>query len=407
MAINHGVFEAKTYFLQDLTEVDKLSQDFMAIMERVHLKLQDTVNEMPHNLATGTKKRISWSGMDKNNHSIRCLYWMRRMFIEVEANMTYAKNVLKGLEKACDAGMNETSMDDLEDLYEEMREEGAALVGEVKSKMIISSFQENSPKSHKTVANTAKSQAMSIGSLVFDVPRPEPLKQEPCPQENDGVEVKLTIVSRSVSEYQTVWQEHMQATPPLQDYKKPINVLMSFFNHGTNFFLQPDWLENNSLGTSLQLKCKEILRLNSTGETDYVLKPEVITIGTICAALYNDGLYYRASITGVFTDDVEVFFFDWGNKDRVKKSGLLPLDESLIFNYKIQAVKCRIRGYNDAFHKDKEWRIKKAMAREDLHAVFEEYKVEKGHFFSPKEYYVDLTVDNGRKILDVIFDDSF
>ena len=78
------------------------------------------------------------------------------------------------------------------------------------------------------------------------------------------------------------------------------------------------------------------------------LSPEEIFYNTVCLAQYSDMNYYRAEITHVLKDYVEVYFIDWGNRYTVGKDGLKHVDEMLM-RQKVVAIKCSLNGWNESY----------------------------------------------------------
>lgn len=77
------------------------------------------------------------------------------------------------------------------------------------------------------------------------------------------------------------------------------------------------------------------------------LPPDQCVIGFVVCAKYSaDGAWYRAEITDMYPDCVEVFFIDYGNKDVVSRSDLLPL-ENEVRSILIQCICCVLNEYNE------------------------------------------------------------
>lgn len=278
------------------------------------------------------------------------------MMNDAEANVLQAMQRLMAIERIARKGFN----------HEDMKKE--------KAKTKVNSLANHKDFSHFPSPASSKSSS----------PNKSDSGQEST---KNGLAIDISnIVKRSQREWNEVW-EKIQA----DDLSKgpELNVASSYTVSGTHIWLHYDWNTASDLNNTLQIKCQEMLRKKMT------LDKDSISYGTLCAAKYSvDGNWYRARIKDVRNEfEVCVDFIDYGNPDTVTKRQLLPLDEHMIFNYKVQAVKCSIQGYDHSL--DDMMRIRKLLNKTwDLWAQFykdwDEFTPEP--YFTPRQYIVDLKV---------------
>jgi hypothetical protein len=398
-SVNRCLFDGKKRIRMALDDVVFLSETLQAKMLKVQSMLDDRLIAIDHwNQSDGS---IQADDIIANTRIMTSrLIWVGDMLFQIEANIERAIETLDIMDVACSAGLENQVLDNLIMTFNNVKNENDDLLGR-NGKDGRNTFQDNSPA--KTVvsskSNTVEADFLANNQgLAINEVEPEPLLQIPAPKVMDGVVVEIDIQDRTLGEMQSIWIEKIQAVPPTETR---VNVLMSHWKSPTDFYLQYDWMVNQSLGNTLQFKCKKML----IHPDKYFVPPEKLNLGYLCAAKYTDGLWYRCRVKGVLSQELEVTFFDWGNDSKVKKTDLLPLDESVLFNYKVQAVKCRIAGYTESIHGDSIHKIKRLLAREDLHAQFHKMEYEgPPPYFIPDDYIVELTVDEGRRLLDVIYD---
>ena len=70
---------------------------------------------------------------------------------------------------------------------------------------------------------------------------------------------------------------------------------------------------------------------------------ESCEIGTVCAAPFTDGSWYRAKVTALTAEVASVLYFDYGNSTEVPVSDLRVLDEQFR-SEPLQALKCSLNG---------------------------------------------------------------
>ncbi|KAL9980435.1 hypothetical protein ACROYT_G009026 [Oculina patagonica] len=69
-----------------------------------------------------------------------------------------------------------------------------------------------------------------------------------------------------------------------------------------------------------------------------------ISVGTFCVAHYEDGGWYRAQVTGVQGESVDVFYIDYGDTATLPLSSIRSL-KSEFSSLPAQALKCCLKGY--------------------------------------------------------------
>ena len=160
----------------------------------------------------------------------------------------------------------------------------------------------------------------------------------------DGYEVELsakdglTLFSRELSEEMKTAAESMCSVPSIQ--LKPgdkVDVFIPYVESAQKFFCQVS--RNSSDLDDLMTKLEE----------HYSSDQEIVTsisVGTFCVARYEDGGWYRALVTGVQGESVDVFYIDYGDSTSLPLSSIRSLKPNLS-SLPAQAVNCSLKGYSN------------------------------------------------------------
>ena len=156
-------------------------------------------------------------------------------------------------------------------------------------------------------------------------------------------EVDLVSGDGSTSISQRLSKEvEMSAAPSLNVASiqlKPgevIDVFIPFAESAQNFFCQVS--QNSSDLDDLMTKLEE----------HYSSDQEIVTsisVGAFCVARYEDGGWYRAQVTGVRGDSIDVFYIDYGDSTTLPLNSIRSLKPEFS-SLPAQAVKCSLKGYS-------------------------------------------------------------
>ncbi|KAK6630283.1 hypothetical protein RUM44_004950 [Polyplax serrata] len=103
----------------------------------------------------------------------------------------------------------------------------------------------------------------------------------------------------------------------------PCTVVMTSFLTLKNVYVS---LANDTWNEKHCRMCNDIMAAIATGETFQ----NSVEVGEICAAkFYDDSCYYRAEISSIEGENVDVFFMDYGNFQKTEIEDLRPLPEVL------------------------------------------------------------------------------
>lgn len=118
-------------------------------------------------------------------------------------------------------------------------------------------------------------------------------------------------------------------------------ITMAYIESLESFYVIYDQTGANELHHLLQTS---ISRLKRCGIKS--LEVDQVNQGSLCAAIFSeDGCYYRGQITSVKDGSVEVYFIDYGNKERVELNKLMPLEDSLRERFPVQCIKCVLENF--------------------------------------------------------------
>ena len=118
-------------------------------------------------------------------------------------------------------------------------------------------------------------------------------------------------------------------------------ITMAYIESLESFYVIYDQTGANELHHLLQTS---ISRLKRCGIKS--LEVDQVNQGSLCAAIFSeDGCYYRGQIISVKDGSVEVYFIDYGNKERVEFSKLMPLEDSLREQFPVQCIKCVLENF--------------------------------------------------------------
>lgn len=125
--------------------------------------------------------------------------------------------------------------------------------------------------------------------------------------------------------------------PPVVEVTgKPVDVVLSSYKSPNEF-----WLQQKSSSDTLQMLLESLHGLYNARAPDPSFE---IKVGMYCAAYYAaDTYWYRAKVLQVQQGHVKVAYIDFGNRERVEKHNVHPLDSSLAA-IPAQALCCSIRG---------------------------------------------------------------
>ena len=115
-----------------------------------------------------------------------------------------------------------------------------------------------------------------------------------------------------------------------------VDVFIPFVESTQKFFCQVS--QNSSELDDLMNKLEE----------HYSLDQEIVTsisVETFCVARYEDGGWYRAQVTGVQGESIDVFYIDYGDAATLPMSSIRSLKPDLS-SLPAQAVKCSLKGYS-------------------------------------------------------------
>ena len=117
-----------------------------------------------------------------------------------------------------------------------------------------------------------------------------------------------------------------------------MDVFIPFAESTQNFFCQVS--QNSSDLDDLMTKLEE----------HYSSDQEIVTsisVGTFCVARYEDGGWYRAQVTGVQGESIDVFYIDYGDSATLPLSSIRSLKPEFS-SLPAQAVKCSLKGYSSS-----------------------------------------------------------
>lgn len=130
---------------------------------------------------------------------------------------------------------------------------------------------------------------------------------------------------------------------------KSVWVTVSYVSSFDSFFITCDNDLQNELHSLLQTS---VIKMRKAGLTK--LDQDQIQEGTICAARYSeDGTYYRAQIESIDeAGEAAVYFIDYGNREKVNQDCLMPLEDSLRQDYRVQSIKCVLNDYLEIINRE-------------------------------------------------------
>ncbi|KAI4503981.1 hypothetical protein M0802_000452 [Mischocyttarus mexicanus] len=114
------------------------------------------------------------------------------------------------------------------------------------------------------------------------------------------------------------------------------NVHVSFVENLKKFFVQLD--DNDKSLESIMIYLAEYVQSSPS------LHPDLILVGTPCAALY-DSQWYRAKILNVDEDRIKVLYVDYGNEKIITAESLRTIHNDLVTKLPAQAIRCMLRGH--------------------------------------------------------------
>ena len=168
--------------------------------------------------------------------------------------------------------------------------------------------------------------------------------QVTCVKTN-GYEVQLAskdgsaLFSKELSEEMKTTAESTCSVPSIQ--LKPgdkVDVFIPFVESAHKFFCQIS--QNSSDLDDLMNKLEEHYNSDSEIVTS-------ICVGAFCIAQYEDGGWYRAQVTGVQGESIDVFYIDYGDSATLPLSSIRSLKPEFS-SLAAQAVKCSLKGYSNS-----------------------------------------------------------
>ncbi|XP_015178527.1 PREDICTED: maternal protein tudor isoform X2 [Polistes dominula] len=114
------------------------------------------------------------------------------------------------------------------------------------------------------------------------------------------------------------------------------NVHVSYAENLTKFFVQLD--ENDKSLESIMIYLAEYIQSAPS------LHPDLISVGTPCAALY-ENQWYRAKILNVDEDGIKILYVDYGNENTLTNESLRTIHNDLVTKLPAQAIRCMLRGH--------------------------------------------------------------
>ena len=115
-----------------------------------------------------------------------------------------------------------------------------------------------------------------------------------------------------------------------------VDVFIPFVESAQKFFCQVS--ENSSSLDDLMNRLEEHYSSDQGTVTS-------ISVGTFCVARYEDGGWYRAQVTGVQGESIDVFYIDYGDTATIPLSSIRSLKPEFSL-LPAQAVKCCLKGYS-------------------------------------------------------------
>ena len=166
--------------------------------------------------------------------------------------------------------------------------------------------------------------------------------QVTCVKTN-GYEVQLaskdgsTKFSKELSEERKTTAESTCSVPSIQlKAGDKVDVFIPFVESTQKFFCQ------------VSQSSSDLDDLMNKLEEHYSLDQEIVTsisVGTFCVARYEDGGWYRAQVTGVQGESIDVFYIDYGDSATLPLSSIRSLKPEFS-SLPAQAIKCSLKGYS-------------------------------------------------------------
>ena len=197
---------------------------------------------------------------------------------------------------------------------------------------------ENSPstQSEKSTKSSKKRKIIVEDESSGQVIESEQTVVEKVLDENDFLPPNIKITNLSPGQ----WALVLKKMEPRFNYHY-CYVTMAYIESLESFYVIYDQTGANELHHLLQTS---ISRLKRSGIKS--LEVDQVNQGSLCAAVFSeDGCYYRGQIISVKDGDVEIYFIDYGNKERVEFSKLMPLEDSLRDRFPVQCIKCVLENF--------------------------------------------------------------
>jgi len=157
------------------------------------------------------------------------------------------------------------------------------------------------------------------------------------PNANKGLE----ILNPTNTIQEQSWKQFM-------DDDRFLEVIVAEVFSPHNFFIQ---LKGNS--SSLEALMDSLEEFYDANEDDYKMLESSLAVGMICASKLRQNFWYRARITSIDIDSVEVFHVDYGSKEVVRRESLCYLRKQFCV-LPCQAIKAKLSGVKS---KMTEWPI--------------------------------------------------
>ena len=165
---------------------------------------------------------------------------------------------------------------------------------------------------------------------------------------NEGVSSSLSTernLSLNSGEISTLkaheWQMKLFEMLPTITLDRRITVWGAQFYSPSKFFVNTDPASLHLIGYLLQTNCESA----KCPQMD----PSNIRVGSVVAAKFTDGKWYRGMVTSISDSLFTIYYLDYGNEESVAIEDLMPLPRS-VENIPIQTVMCRLHGYDEEEH---------------------------------------------------------
>ncbi|XP_077292792.1 tudor domain containing protein [Arctopsyche grandis] len=126
---------------------------------------------------------------------------------------------------------------------------------------------------------------------------------------------------------------------PLSTLKGNMNIVVSYVDSCTNFFVQlsSTYQELDVLMTQVQQHC-----ISAPSLMFHEIKH-----GMVCCAYYSeDEKWYRAQVLNIKKDKITILYVDYGNEQEVTAELVKPITPTLM-RLQTQAIHCALKGYED------------------------------------------------------------